>query len=221
MMMIISSSCLLHVALFVWWFNGVWFFFLLDALTWNNFVSTQNCRCLKLYSTGLDAIINPFQELVGNDHPGRGIVLCVEHPHRCCSEIIIVIFLNCAIVTPATASLNRKPPHFFATKESGSMCTDEHIFSEKLIIFIPFRQRLTLDIKTTSATATGVLVPRHLELWYFPLLKGVFSTYLSQSIIDLFDRHFLAPSGALVFIMVYNIPTAQTHFSKFVKFFRF
>ena len=148
---------------------------------------------------------------IGRQRPPRS--------HQCCSEIIIVN--NCAIVTPATASLNRKPPHFFATKESGSMCTDEHIFSEKLIIFIPFRQRLTLDIKTTSATATGVLVPRHLELWYFPLLKGVFSTYLSQSIIDLFDRHFLAPSGALVFIMVYNIPTAQTHFSKFVKFFRF
>ena len=33
----------------------------------------------------------------------------------------------------------------------------------------------------------------------------------------------LAPSGALVFIMVYYIPAAQqaSHFSKFFKFFRF
>ena len=34
--------------------------------------------------------------------------------------------------------------------------------------------------------------------------------------------HLLAPSGALVFIMVYYIPAAQrTHFFKFFKFFRF
>ena len=43
-------------------------------------------------------------------------------------------------------------------------------------------------------------------------LKYVFPSFLSL----------LAPSGALVFIMVYYIPAAQrTHFFKFFKFFRF
>ena len=82
----------------------------------------------------------------------------------------------------------------------------------------------TLGDQRVAADLKGVEVPNTHTAFEESAILGAFSRkfahFLENRDLDSFSL--LAPSGALVVIMVYYIPSAAaTHFSKFFKFFRF